>query len=475
MTERPSRIGSYPIERELGRGGMGVVYLGRDVRLERLVAIKVLPDALAHDAERLARFEREARILASLRHVNIAGIYGLEESDGRRFLTLEYVEGDTLAQRVDRGALPIEEALDVCRQIAAGLEAAHEGGVIHRDLKPGNVKITPGGEVKVLDFGLAKGGAGNALSGSEANLSLSPTLAATATGVGIILGTAAYMSPEQARGRLVDRRTDIWAFGCVLYECLTGRQLFTGETVSDVLAKILERDPDWEALPPRLPSRARELLRRCLEKDSKRRLRDIGDARIQLEEALVDLKSEASAPPRERRAPATSPGSTRMLAIGAAMAALGAIAGVAGWSRFGPDSLLRHQAKKTFEGVAHVSITLPPDVRFDAMALLPHGKLLAGRGRPRSREGSGAEAVAMIYTRPLDSYDMKPLAGTEGVGLAFPSPDGRSVFFTAPVTRGPRRRGSRACRWTAVRPPSSWASTRMNGVRRSRCTTATSW
>jgi serine/threonine-protein kinase len=437
MTERPTQIGAYPIERELGRGGMGVVYLGRDTRLDRPVAIKVLPDALADDAERLARFEREARILASLRHPNIAGIYGLEESDGRRFLTLEYVEGETLSQRLARGAMPVEEALEVCRQIAAGVEAAHEGAVIHRDLKPGNVKITPSGEVKVLDFGLAKGGTGSSSSGGEADLSHSPTLTYAATGVGVILGTAGYMSPEQARGKAVDRRTDIWSFGCVLYECLTGKQLFTGETVSDTIAKILEREPDWALLPPQTPARARELLRRCLDKDAKKRLRDIGDARIELEEALSDIQSSgrmAAVAAEERRHPraATPLFTIRTLVIGVA---IGAIAGVLAWSAIGPGAGLKRQAK-AFATATHLSVTLPPEIRFDFGGLSPDGTTLAYVGRPRKKEGSVEEPVPMVYIRRLDSYDMKPLPGTEGVVGGFPSADGRSMFFIAPVSRG---------------------------------------
>ena len=235
MADSPTQIGAYSILRELGRGGMGVVYLAKDPKLDRNVAIKVLPDVVAGDPERLARFEREAKLLAALNHPNVGGIYGLEEADGQRFLVLEHLEGETLGKRLDGGPLRVSEAINVCKQIAAALEAAHESGIIHRDLKPGNVMITDDDQVKVLDFGLAKGDGSTVESSSD--LSASPTVAVDATAAGVILGTAAYMSPEQARGRRVDRRTDIWSFGAVLYECLTGKQLFAGETVSDTIAK----------------------------------------------------------------------------------------------------------------------------------------------------------------------------------------------------------------------------------------------
>jgi eukaryotic-like serine/threonine-protein kinase len=274
-----TRLGPYEIIAPLGAGGMGEVYRATDPRLGRDVAIKALPAEFAQDPERLSRFEREARLLASLSHPNIAGIHGLEEVSGHRYLVLELVEGETLAQRLARGPLLPDEAIEVCRQVAAGVEAAHENGVVHRDLKPGNVMLTPSGAVKVLDFGLAKGGAA---SNSSSNLSASPTMTYVATSAGMILGTAAYMSPEQARGRAVDRRTDVWSFGCVLYECVTGRQAFEGETVSDLIARILEREPDWTAIPPTTPPRVVELLRRCLTKDATLRLRDIGEARIAL-------------------------------------------------------------------------------------------------------------------------------------------------------------------------------------------------
>jgi eukaryotic-like serine/threonine-protein kinase len=277
------QLGSYKIVSLLGAGGMGEVYLAHDTKLGRDVAIKILPAAFVHDAERLARFRREARMLAALNHPNIATIHGLEQSDGVHYLVMELVPGETLGERASSGALKVAEALKVAAQIAEALEAAHEKGVIHRDLKPANVKVTDEGRVKVLDFGLAKAFAGD----GGLDLSNVPTLTAVATEEGRILGTPAYMSPEQARGKPVDKRTDIWAFGCVLYELLTRKEAFRGETVSDTIAAVLEREPDWHELPSATPTKIRDLLRRCLQKDLPRRLRDIGDARIEIEEALA--------------------------------------------------------------------------------------------------------------------------------------------------------------------------------------------
>ncbi|MCH7604066.1 MAG: serine/threonine protein kinase [Planctomycetes bacterium] len=283
-----SQLGPYTITREIGRGGMGVVYLARDSRLDREVAIKCLPDELADDAERLARFEREAKLLASLNHPHIATIFGIEEADGNQYIILEYVEGETLAERLQRGAIPVNEALPIAGQIAEAMEAAHEKGVIHRDLKPANIKFTADGEVKVLDFGLAKAIDEHISTSSE--IANSPTMApqGSPTISGVILGTAGYLSPEQARGRPVDKRADIFAFGCVLFEMLTGEKLFTGETVSDSLASTLKVEPTWAELPADTPPTIHLLLRRCLAKDRKRRLHDIADARVELEETIAD-------------------------------------------------------------------------------------------------------------------------------------------------------------------------------------------
>ena len=285
-----TQLGQYTILSRIGAGGMGEVYRAHDVKLKRDVAIKILPQSFAKDPERLARFQREARLLASLNHPNIATIHDLEQSGDLHFLVMELIEGETLAERLRAGPMNCNEALAIGVQVAGALEAAHEKGVIHRDLKPANVKVTPEGRVKVLDFGLAKA------FGDDVGLDLSdaPTLTAMGTEEGRIIGTPAYMSPEQARGKPVDKRTDIWAFGCVLYELLTARRTFPGETLPDTIAAVLEKEPSWQTLPTALPARIRDLLRRCLQKDPQRRLRDLGDARIEIEEELAAFKERAS-------------------------------------------------------------------------------------------------------------------------------------------------------------------------------------
>jgi eukaryotic-like serine/threonine-protein kinase len=280
-----TKLGSYEIRSAIGAGGMGEVYQAHDTKLGRDVAIKVLPEAFAHDPERLARFQREAKMLASLNHPNIATIYGLEQFGDTHYLVIELVPGDTLQQRVKRdGPVPIEEALAIANQIAEALEAAHEKGIIHRDLKPANVKLTPEGKVKVLDFGLAKTFAGDT---STEDMNNSPMLSMAATMQGVILGTAAYMSPEQAKGKAVDKRTDIWAFGAVLYELLTGKQAFHGEDVGDILAAVVMKEPAFDALPSNTSPSIRVLLQRCLRKDRRQRTPDAAIHRIEIEDAIA--------------------------------------------------------------------------------------------------------------------------------------------------------------------------------------------
>ena len=410
-----SRLGPYEIVSPLGAGGMGEVWRARDPRLGRDVAIKALPDAFAHDADRLARFEREAKLLAGLSHPNIAGLLGLEEVDDRRYLVLECVEGETLGQRLARGPLPLDEALEVCRQIAAGVEAAHEAGIVHRDLKPGNVKLTPAGQVKVLDFGLARGVDPVGWDSAPA-LAQSPTLTSAGTGLGVVLGTAAYMAPEQARGRPVDRRADVWSFGCVLYECLTGHSLFSGETASDLIARILEREPDWSALPATTPARVRDLLRRCLRKDAKERLRDIGDARLELAEALAGPADAAAPPPG--RAGARRPGPWVLAASGLALAAL-LVAGfaVVRSGRGTPDSRVLRAVIQAPDGV-DLSDEVPD------ITLSPDGGAIVFAGL----DTTGTRG---LWLRPLDSIAARRLPGTDGAVIPFWSPDGRQLGFFA--------------------------------------------
>ena len=293
------RLGVYDITAQIGEGGMGHVYRATDTRLKRQVALKVLPDSFANDPDRLDRFQREAQVLASLNHPNIAHIHGLEDSGGVRALVMELVEGEDLAERLARGPIPIDEALPLAKQIAEALEAAHEQGIIHRDLKPANIKVREDGTVKVLDFGLAKAMDPDPSSSPAPALANSPTITSPAamTAAGIILGTAAYMSPEQARGKVVDKRTDLWAFGCLLYEMLTGLRPFGGDDVTDTIAAVVRADPDWSRLPADTPAAIRRLLRRCLEKERGRRLADAADARLELDEALHPTAGDASADP----------------------------------------------------------------------------------------------------------------------------------------------------------------------------------
>ncbi|HEY6866591.1 MAG TPA: protein kinase, partial [Candidatus Eisenbacteria bacterium] len=414
-----TRLGPYEIVTPIGSGGMGEVYRARDTRLGRDVAIKSLPQAFAQDAERLARFDREARLLASLSHANVGAIYGLEEAAGQRYLVLEFIEGETLARRLARGPLPAREALEVCAQIAAALEAAHEAGIVHRDLKPGNVMITTGGGVKVLDFGLAKSGA-RLGPGSDPELSASPTMTYAATSAGVVLGTAAYMSPEQARGKSVDKRTDIWSFGCVLFECFAGHQAFQGETVSDLIARILEREPDWSALPSSVPPPVRELMQRCLEKDSRQRLRDIGDARIALERE----RARSSGPVPVAAATAAS-GRGRGPATLVAALALGAVLGG------GAVAMLGRPGGVTSLSGARLSLPFPDslDVADGGWSPATHVWFLLAS----QHAATGTAKVNRLYRRPLDSFEVEALPGTEGTRGARISDDGRSIVFVVPL------------------------------------------
>src|SRR5688572_24064667 len=340
-----TRLGPYEVLAAIGQGGMGEVYRARDTRLARDVALKILPEAFEYDPERLARFEREAQVLASLSHPNIGGIYGLEDSGGTKALVLEIIEGPTLADRIAEGPLPVEEALAMASQIGEALEAAHNAGIIHRDLKPANIKLTPGGVVKVLDFGLAKAIEASPIGSSS--LSLSPTITTPAmTQAGFILGTAAYMSPEQAKGKPVDKRADIWAFGVVLFEMLTGSRPFAGDEVSDVLASVLAREPQLAAIPESVPAIVRQVLRACLQKDPKKRIHDIADVRLAMSGAFETV--------RDADAPAVRPSRSwsKPLAAAAAMLLVGGIAAAAAWilKPAAPRSIIRFSHRLGDEG-----------------------------------------------------------------------------------------------------------------------------
>ena len=401
------RLGVYEILAKLGEGGMGEVYRARDTRLKRDVAIKVLPEHFARDPDRMTRFEREAELLATLNHPNIASVYGFEEASSLSGIVLELVEGPTLADRIAQGPVPVEEALAIARQVADAIESAHQKGIVHRDLKPANIKFTPGGQVKVLDFGLAKAMESASVS---VGASISPTMVSPATQAGIILGTAAYMSPEQARGKAVDQRADIWAFGCVLFEMLTSRSPFgTGETVSDSIAAILTREPDWNALPANTPASVRRLLRRCIEKDVNRRLHHVGDARLELDDA-TNAEPVGTGPIARSRWRTILP-----LAVGAIGVAAAALAIL--WPR--SDRVASPAPVTRLELTLPANLELYTAVR--TIALSPDGSRLAFIGVL-----SGSR---QIYVRRLDQVDASPLRGTDRVSMIFFSPDGTSIGF----------------------------------------------
>ncbi len=409
-----TRLGPYEILMRIGAGGMGEVYRARDTKLHRDVAIKVLLTECALDPDRLARFTREAQVLASLNHPHIAAIHGLEESNHVQALILEFVEGETIADRVAKGPIPVVEALTIACQIAEALEAAHEAGVIHRDLKPANIKLRPDGTVKVLDFGLAKSFERTPLS---RNLTQSPTaLSPTPTLAGVILGTAVYMSPEQARGKAVDKRTDVWAFGCVLFEMVSGRTPFDGETVTDTVAAIVKNEPDWRALPPGTPAAVRSVIARCLRKDPAQRLHDIADARFQLEDASIDaVGTPVVQPVRNRREWAGW--IVAALSLGAALwlAARPAIDTPSG----DPISVPIFPPDKTaFAGAINTTVSVP------SFALSPDGRAVVF-----GAEAPGAKP--MLWVRSIDRLEPRQLAGTEDAQDPLWSPDSRWIAFFA--------------------------------------------
>jgi Tol biopolymer transport system component len=408
----------YEILAKIGAGGMGEVYRARDTVLDRDVALKILPPEFAGDAERLARFRREAKVLASLNHPNIASIYGLEETPNCIFLVMEMVEGDDLSELLKQGPLAVEDAVAVATQIAEGLEEAHEKGIIHRDLKPANVKRTPEGKVKVLDFGLARAMAGQSAE-EEQGLTETPTLTAAVTRAGMIMGTAPYMSPEQARGLAVDRRTDIWAFGVILFEMLTGKQLFSGDTVTDTLASILKTDPEWESLPAGLPFQVERVLRRCLTRNPRQRLRDIGEARVRLEEpdAESGMFSGAIAPLRDdaRRW-------TRLLPWGLAAVTLAAL-----------GLVMLGSAKEEPAPPAtsiHLAIPSPEGATFQLNDIYPSLPVVSPDGRHvifGARDDE--DGTVQLYLRSLESNQAVALDGTENAQYPFWSPDSKWIAF----------------------------------------------
>ncbi len=409
-------LAHYRVEEKIGAGGMGEVYRAHDTTLGRDVALKLLPPEFASDSDRLARFQREAKLLASLNHPNIAAIYGFEQTEDATFLAMELVDGEDLSDVIKRGVVPVDEAVDVARQIAAGLEEAHENGIVHRDLKPANVKLTSDGKVKVLDFGLARAFSGK--SAGEAEMSSAPTMTAGMTQAGVVLGTAAYMSPEQARGMEVDRRTDIWAFGVILFEMLTGERLFHGETASDILAGILKVEPDWKILPKGLPLQVERVLRRCLLKDPRQRLRDIGEARVRLEdpEAESGVFSGAIA---AVEAPADR-GPHTWLPWGLLVASLAVVA----WL------VLTRPGGDTERPSLHLAMPAPEEIEFHLSGSYPGLPVVSPDGRHIVFSGkSVTNGSVMLFVRAIDAERAVALDGTDDAQYPFWSPDSQWIGF----------------------------------------------
>ncbi len=422
MSAIGSKLGHYEITAKLGEGGMGEVWRATDTKLKRDVAIKVLPAAFTEDTERLARFEREAQLLAQLQHPNIAAIFGLEESEGIRALVMELVEGPTLADRLESGSLSLDESLATARQIAEALEEAHEKGIIHRDLKPQNVKASIEGKVKVLDFGLAKAMDPTGVSsggGSASQLAHSPTMTLGATVQGMILGTAAYMAPEQAKGFPVDKRVDIWAFGVVLYEMLSGRSLFAGDSVGDTLAAVIRAEIDLKRLPTETPAAIRRLLRRCLERNPKNRLHDIADARIVIDEVLAGGLEELAPPAAEASAAARAPGWTWGLAAGALVVGLGL------------GALLFRAAAPPDGATEGAALHAEFELATPSGTTLVSGLALSSDGRQIAFVARGKDGRTSLWVRALASAEAKELPGTVDARFPFWSPDGRRVGFFA--------------------------------------------
>ena len=446
-------IAHYTITEKIGQGGMGEVYRATDTKLKRDVALKVLPESFTQDPQRLARFTREAQVLASLNHPNIGAIHGLEEEDGVRALVLELIEGEDLSERIAKGPIPLEESLQIAIQIAEALEAAHEKGIIHRDLKPANVKITPEGQVKVLDFGLAKLTQVPDPRLQASDLSQSPTLTMpAATRMGVILGTAGYMSPEQAKGKPVDKRADIWAFGCVLYEMLTGRRTFAGDDVSDTLAAVLKSEPEWSSLPADTPAPIRRLLRRSLDKELKGRLPDIGVARLEIDEVFappaVDVDAhQAEQPLHARRWQRLVPWALTVLFT--------VVAGVAVWTgRQLPAS--PSPARLVVALPSEQELLLGAEGAVNPIALSPDGQLLVYTAAQRGSR------TARLFLRPIDQFIVQPIEGTEGAQAPFFSPDGKWIgFFTKETLQRVSVSGGlpvKICDTSVLFPSASWGS-----------------